>query len=106
MKKTNRYQFVELTKNGTRTKEVRAANRRQAAQELRCPIIEVEFLETVNKTVMERRGDHAAKMPIPLWDLDRIVDVGKAAFKSRRSIKKKVTDKKMVNKKKGKKGAA
>lgn len=99
MKTINRYQYSYLTKDGTGTRETRAHTRLEASRLLKCPIEEVEFLETVPKTVMERRGDHAAKMPVSQWDLDRIQDASARPFRSHRP-KKTVAPKEKVGKRK------
>lgn len=99
MKKINRYQYSYLTKDGTGTREVRARTRIEAARLLKCPIEEVEFLETVQKTLLERRGDHAARTPISQWDLDRIQDSSTRPFRSHRP-KKKVAPKEKAGRRK------
>lgn len=88
MKTINRYQVVVLTSSGTATRETRAGNRTDASNQLRCPIHEVEYLETIPMNLSERKAEHAARVPIHSWRLESIVDKSAPLFRPRRKKSK------------------
>lgn len=70
MKKTNVYVSLTVDDKGNEREgslRVFADNKQQAAGLLRCSPEHVKFKEQVRRTDLQRRGDHAAKMPVHSW---------------------------------------